>query len=164
MTIDKSRTVSFIYNQTKNSPIFTSDRSKLQLRLDRAISDMIEDGFDTFLVLLDKGFGTMAAESVLKAKSQHLNIKLVIVFPYLDDGIGLDNTPAERNHIICTQTDYVTYISDKYICGIPLNPDNFLIDNSSATILYLEKYSTHARYVLDRVLNNSLIMINLCFR
>ena len=125
---------------------------------------MVEDGFDTFLVLLDKGFGTMAAESVLKAKSQHLNIKLVIVFPYRDDGIGLNNTPAERNHTICTQADHVTYISDKYICGIPLNPDNFLIDNSSATILYLEKYSTHARYVLDRVLNNSLIMINLCFR
>ena len=164
MTIDKSRTVSFIYNQTKNSPIFTSDRSKLQLRLDRAISDMVEDGFDTFLVLLDKDFGTMAAESVLKAKSQHLNIKLVIVFPYLDDGIGLDNTPAERYHIICTQSDHVTYISDKYICGTPLNHDNYLIDNSSATILYLEKYSTHARYVMDRVLRNSLILINLCFR
>lgn len=162
MKSNKSKTVSFIYFHTNNSQTFISFRPRLEARLDRAIADMFEDGFDTFIVSVDNNFGLLAAAAVVKAKEQNPEIKLII-FPYQDDYTCFNGTPEECEELkeIRKRADNMLYLSSAYTNGVPLDLHNFLFNECHGVILYYEKFAIQAMRMLYRAHRTKKIVINL---
>lgn len=162
MKINKSKTVSFIYCHTNNSPTLITFTPRLERQLDRSVADMIEDGFDTFIVSIEKSFGILAATAVLKAKKQNPEIKLLI-FSYCDDSQWLGDTPTEceKLRVIRDNADNLLYSSSVYTHEVPTDLNDFPLYECHGVIFYYEIFTTQAMSILCRSHRDKKIVINL---
>ncbi|MFR9543507.1 MAG: hypothetical protein SNH27_15840 [Rikenellaceae bacterium] len=132
----KETSVAIIYHCSQNSEKVIRNRPKLQRRLQRAIEDMVEDGFYNFILPLDERspFPTSFIDAINAEKSHNPNIRLTIMLPYeIEECFSV--TPAERLKAYTQYADEIIYNQKEYICGEPTNQVENLLEKSAAIII-----------------------------
>jgi len=160
MQTDQTTTVSIIYLSPRGSEITICNREKLRRRLLRAIEDMVEDGFTTFILPIEEysPFPTTAIDAILDAKAHHPNIRLTIMLPYeIDD----EYFTEKQCHNLCQYADNIIYNQEQYICGISSSNTEKLLSLSSAAITYFESNCSRFCYTIAQVQSRRMPFINI---
>ncbi|MFI3304615.1 MAG: hypothetical protein SNF68_07870 [Rikenellaceae bacterium] len=158
----KKNTVAVIYLCDRLSEKVIRNRQKLQRRLQRAIEEMVEDGFSCFILPLDERspLPSNFIDAITSAKSHNSNIHLTIMLPYEIEEWS-NKSPAERLKIYTQYADEIIYNQKEYICGELTNQVDNLLEKSSALIIYYEKYCSQLTYITHKAQIGRLPLINI---
>lgn len=109
-------------------------------KLDEIVEILINDGFVYFGTGGARGFDKLAAESIIRAKEKHPEIKLIIVLPCSDSWDKWNRYEREEYMCLAEKADKVTSLSDHYYTGCMHARNKHLVDGSSVCVSY--RYSS----------------------
>jgi uncharacterized phage-like protein YoqJ len=109
----------------------------IKAQLEVAIRQLIGKGYKTFLSGGAVGFDTLAAETVIRLRSEFPHIQLVVVQPCKNQDTKWNETDKARYNALLSQADSVVCLSDSYYDGCMKVRNKYLADNSSACVAYL---------------------------
>ena len=109
-------------------------------KLDEIVEILINDGFVYFGTGGARGFDKLAAESIIRAKEKHPEIKLIIVLPCSDSWDKWNRYEREEYMRLAEKADKVTSLSDHYYTGCMHARNKHLVDGSSVCVSY--RYSS----------------------
>ncbi len=158
----KETSVAVIYHCDRLSEKVIRNRQKLQRRLQRAIEDMVEDGFSNFILPLDERspFPTSFIDAIIAEKIHNPNIRLTVMLPYeIEECFSV--TPAERLKAYTKYADEIIYNQSHYVSGNPTNQTENLFSFASATIIYFECNCTSLNFLTQKVNAERLPYINI---
>lgn len=119
--------------------IIAAERADLQVRLKRAICQLIEEsGIVNFIAGGALGFDTLAAETVLSLKQSYPKIKLLLALPCPEQTYRWKQEDKARYDRILAACDKYVYLSEHYTPTCMHDRNRFLVDHSSICIAYLE--------------------------
>ena len=132
-------------NEKKNRTVcFTGHRNvihkHLARKLDEIVENLINEGFLYFGTGGARGFDKLAAESILRAKENHPEIKLIIVLPSKDSWDKWNRYDKEEYEFLAKKADKITCLSDHYYRGCMHVRNKHLVDSSSVCVSY--RYSS----------------------
>ena len=137
------------------------DRWKLAKKLEQTIIEQIEKGILFFGAGGARGFDTLAAQTVLKLKQKHQDIKLILVLPCLMQTRGWPAGDVEEYERIKAQADKVVYTSREYTKGCMFKRNRHLVDNSGVCICYLTRDSGGTAYTVHYAKEQGVEVINI---
>ncbi|MFR9545869.1 MAG: hypothetical protein SNJ29_09865 [Rikenellaceae bacterium] len=158
----KENTAAIIYSCSQDPEKVISNRPKLQRRLQRAIEDMVEDGYINFILPLDERspFPATAIEAIRAERLLNPRIRLILMLPYEIEE-HFDKSPAERLKAYTKYSDEIIYNQSHYVCGSPTNQTENLFSFASATILYFERNCNSLSSVIHKINTERLPYINI---
>ncbi len=134
---------------------------RITRRLKESILELINDGYLYFGAGGALGFDTLAAQVVLDLKSEHPQIKLILVLPCLSQSNGWNEDDQVIYENIKSLADKVVYTSREYTRGCMHNRNRHLVDNSSACICYLTEATGGTAYTVEYAKRKALRVINI---
>ncbi len=137
------------------------DRDDLAARLEESIVEQIGNGIQFFRAGGARGFDTLAAQTVLKLKQKHPDIKLILVLPCLTQTRNWPAGDVEEYERIKALADKVVYTSQQYTRGCMFKRDRHLVDNSSVCICYKTKDSGGTAYTVNYAKKQGIEVINI---
>ncbi len=130
-------------------------------RLRETILKLISGGYLYFGAGGALGFDTLAAQVVLDLKSEHPQIKLILVLPCVPQSRGWNERDQTVYENIKTRADKVVYTSREYTKGCMHKRNRHLVDNSSACICYLTEATGGTAYTVEYAKRKALRVINI---
>ena len=153
----KNRTVCF----TGHRKIPQEHFGVLAQQLKAILVQLIDEGYVYFGAGGALGFDTLAAQTVLKLKTEYPEVKLILVLPCLSQTRGWSARDIEIYEDIKSNADKVVYTSQEYTRGCMHKRNRHLVDNSSVCVCYLTESTGGTAYTIDYAKKNSLTVINL---
>lgn len=152
----------------KQTCCFTGHRNipRIQYRqieetLEATIRDLTAKGVVYYGAGGALGFDTLAAQCVLRLKSELPQIRLILVLPCLSQTRGWKAHDQEVYESIKAHADKVVYTSQDYVRGCMHKRNRHLVDNSSICICYLTENSGGTFYTVNYAKKQGLTVINL---
>lgn len=136
-------------------------QKEIGAKLEQTIINLIDRGIRFYGAGGARGFDTLAAQSVLKLKTNYPNIKLILVLPCLTQTRGWGAKDIAEYEHIKAQADKVVYTSQEYTEGCMQKRNRHLVNHSSVCVCYLMKNSGGTAYTVDYAEKNRLEIINL---
>lgn len=102
--------------------------------LEKAIDNVIADGYVTFITGMAKGTDIWAAEIVLEKKKWNDALRLICAIPHPDFEKRRGFFEERRYNRILKNADYVTIISDHYYRACYQKRNEWMVDRSSLVI------------------------------
>lgn len=152
----KEHTVCF----TGHRKIPQEQKDVVALRLKIEITKLIENGYRYFGAGGALGFDTLAAQTVLELKTEHPDVKLILVLPCLSQTRGWSARDIEIYEEIKSKADKVVYTSQEYTRGCMHKRNRHLVDNSSVCICYLTESTGGTAYTVNYAKEKGLMTIN----
>ena len=152
----KEHTVCFIGH--RKMPQEQKDVVALRLKIE--ITKLIENGYRYFGAGGALGFDTLAAQTVLELKTEHPDVKLILVLPCLSQTRGWSARDIEIYEEIKSKADKVVYTSQEYTRGCMHKRNRHLVDNSSVCICYLTESTGGTAYTINYAKEKGLMTIN----
>ena len=152
----KEHTVCFIGHRK----IPQEQKDVVALRLKIEITKLIENGYRYFGAGGALGFDTLAAQTVLELKTEHPDVKLILVLPCLSQTRGWSARDIEIYEEIKSKADKVVYTSQEYTRGCMHKRNRHLVDNSSVCICYLTESTGGTAYTINYAKEKGLMTIN----
>lgn len=152
----KEHTVCF----TGHRKIPQEQKDVVALRLKIEITKLIENGYRYFGAGGALGFDTLAAQTVLELKTEHPDVKLILVLPCLSQTRGWSARDIEIYEEIKSKADKVVYTSQEYTRGCMHKRNRHLVDNSSVCICYLTESTGGTAYTVSYAKEKGLMTIN----
>ena len=121
----------------------------LQRFLEESLSALIARGVTNFLAGGALGFDTLAAETVLRFRERHPQIRLALILPCKDQEKGWSAENALRYRRILALADEVSYVTEQYAAGCMHKRNRRLVQNSAVCVCYLEKTSGGTFYTVN---------------
>lgn len=112
------------------------DQKKIAENLEKTVTDLIDKGYLYFGAGGAYGFDALAAQTVLKLKKKHRDIKLILVLPCVSQTRGWPAEAVEEYERIKAQADKVVYTSREYTRDCFHKRNRHLVDYSSACVCY----------------------------
>lgn len=156
-TFDKEKTACF----SGHRAITEEFEAKIISDLIYEINLRIIKGYDCFICGGATGFDTVAAECVLKARSDNPHIKLVLALPYKNHHIKWPQADKTKYEYILKNADEVIYVSEEYNRGCMLKRNRFMIDNSSLLIAYCGATTGGTVYTYNYAIKSGIERVNL---
>ncbi len=118
-----------------------------------AVKNLIDKGFDTFLVGMAIGFDTICF-NILENLRKSNDIRLIACVPCTDQDKYFNKNQTEQYHKMLDLADEVIVLSESYFDGCMQVRNKFMVDNSSVLIAYLASgyggtYST-VKYAIEQ--------------
>lgn len=113
-------------------------------RVDNAVAGLYESGVRNFRCGGALGFDTIAAIAVIRHRTLHPDVRLVLVLPCRDQDAKWSKTDRERYARIIHAADEVVYVGNEYTKGIMLERDRCLVDGCGVCVAYLKNHSVHS--------------------
>ena len=129
--------------------------------LREAVRSLYDEGYRTFMCGMAVGFDLSAGEAVLDLGSELTDIRLVAVVPFEGAELKFDMSDQERFHTILRRADKVITLAPRYSVEVYSVRNNFLVDNSSATIAYFDGSKGGTAYTVRRAIKRLHRYINL---
>lgn len=107
-----------------------------------------DQGCNTFLCGMARGFDLFAAEAVLKLKDGGKEVVLIACVPCPEQSRYFNDGDRVRYEYILSRCDEVKVLSDRYFKGCMQMRDRFMIDNSSRLLAYCRKEEGGTAYTL----------------
>ncbi len=113
----------------------------VEAAVEKAVVELVSQGIVFFGSGGAIGFDTIAAETVLRLKKDHSQIRLVMVLPCPPEQQSLkwNDEQKRRYYNILDRADKVRVLSPKYTNGCMLARNRHLVDNSGFLICYLRE-------------------------
>ena len=138
-----------------------TDLPEIRSRVAGAISQAYENGYRAFLCGGARGFDTLAALEVLKFRSSHPDIRLIIAVPCSSQA---DRWTAEDRKVwqsVCDKADDVNILSDSYYNGCMQARNRYMVDASSLCLCYLVRFEGGTWSTVRYALHRGLLLMNL---
>ena len=113
-----------------------------------AVEMFINEGYDTFICGGAVGFDTVGAKSVLHLKKTYPHIKLVIAIPCREQSKYFTPEQKRDYDMILESADETVCLSERYYRGCMHERNRYMVDNSSAIIVYCTKNSGGSYYTM----------------
>ncbi len=149
----------YIFNKAK-SCAFTGHRTiyndLTRQRLKNIILELIETGYDTFLIGMAIGFDTLAF-NILEEIRQEKYIKIIACVPCYNQSLKFSVAQKIEYDRMIDSADYVIYTGKEYTTKCMKIRNEFMVNNSSALVCYLRRqyggtYST-VKYAVNKNIN-----------
>lgn len=137
------------------------ERERIAHRLEEEIRKLIQQEYRYFGAGGALGFDTLAAQTILRLKSEFPHIKLILVLPcknQADRWSAIDRAIYED---IKRQADKVVYVAESYTRDCMFKRNRHLVDYSSVCICYLTKASGGTAYTINYARAKGLLVNNL---
>ena len=112
---------------------------EIREKLREIITKCIEDGYTDFYNGGARGFDILAAEEVLKLRSEYPHLRLHIIVPYGGQTRGWREEDIVRYERITALADEVRCLSPVYYDGCMQVRNRYMVDNSVLCIAYLTR-------------------------
>lgn len=129
--------------------------------LHETVTDLVEQGYDTFLTGGALGFDTLGAQVLLSLKEQYPQLRLILVQPCATQTAGWSRANVEAYESIRARCDDCVCLSDFYYNGCMQVRNRYLVDHSSACICYLNNLRSGTAYTVKYAESQGLQIINL---
>ncbi len=103
-------------------------------RLQTAVKEAIQDGFQFFITGMARGVDIWAAEIVLNEKSLNSNIELICAVPFENFENSRSQSEKKRYCDIINASTNTIYICKHYFKGAFQFRNHYMVDNSSRVI------------------------------
>ncbi len=140
------------------------DTGKLKIITNSLIRSLVEKGFRTFKVGGALGFDTIAAQSVLKIRSELPDVRLILIAPYKDQAEKWSLKNRKEYERIKSSCDSVIYASSHYFRGCMQKRDRELVNGSDLCVCYLKKDSGGTFYTVRYAKKLGVKIINLALQ
>ncbi|MCQ4770305.1 SLOG family protein [Intestinimonas massiliensis] len=130
-------------------------------RLEKVIEESIQTGYLYFGAGGALGFDTLAANTVIKLRAKHPDIKLILVLPCKTQTRGWKQSDIEEYERIIKAADKVVYTSENYFSGCMHKRNRHLVNNSSLCICYLTEDNGGTFYTVNYAKQNGLSIVNI---
>ncbi len=144
---------------TGHRQIENSELSTVKKTIKKEIVALIKRGVKYFGTGGARGFDTIAAETVLKLKQKYPHIKLILIFPCLNQTKGWNEEDIVKYNAIKSQADKITVLSQEYYRGCMHKRNRFMIDNSGYCVCYCRKNTGGTAYTVDYAKKNNVTLI-----
>ena len=107
------------------------------------------------------GFDTVAAECVLKARTAHPEIRLILMLPCKDQAAHWRAADREKYERIKRAADRVEYACEEYDGDCMLKRNQLMVEASDICVCYLKAARSGTAYTVKYAKNRGLEIINL---
>lgn len=145
---------------TRHRKILPKQKATIARRLKNEIIKLVEKNYRYFGAGGALGFDTLAAQTVLELKTEHPDVKLILVLPCLSQTRGWSARDIEIYEEIKSKADQVVYTSQEYTRGCIHKRNRHLVDNSSVCICYLTESTGGTAYTVNYAKEKGLMTIN----
>lgn len=167
MNIDRNKTAAFSghrsFKMTKGeTSLFSSLESNLSLseRIENALRQLCEKGYDTFLCGMAEGFDLMAGEAVIRLRNEFPGVRLLAIIPHPGQATSFkDETRAVYESVI-SNAAWQTTVCRYYSHDCFHRRNDFLVDNSTALVCYYNGTKGGTEYTVKRAIRQGLEIIN----
>ena len=135
-------------------------RRRIALRLEKAVQDAVDRGYRYFGCGGALGFDTLAAQTVLRLRESHPQIRLILVLPCKNQTKGWKEADIAEYERIIKAADKVTYTSEQYYSGFMQKLNRHLVYYSSLCICYQTELSGGTAYTVNYARSQGLKIIN----
>lgn len=153
MAIDRLHSAAFTGHRTY------ADEARKPLR--EVIRTLSEQGIDTFLCGMARGFDLAAAEAVLRLRDEGLAIRLIAVIPFASQAATFAPTDRQRFQQVVALADEVILLSPTFYRGCYQQRNNFLVDHAAHLIAWYNGTRGGTQYTLLRAAKAGLTIHNL---
>lgn len=134
--------------------------SEISRRLEDVLVQLMEKGYLYFGTGDALGFDTLAAQTVLKLKTEYSYSKLILVLPCESQAEHWEKEDRMIYEEIKRKADKVVYTSKAYYRGCMHKRNRHLVDNSSCCICYLTKETGGTAYTVHYAKEKLLTVYN----
>ena len=114
---------------------YNFDYKKLELFL----QDLITKGYQNFFIGMALGFDTICFRTLENLKKSYPHIKLIACIPCKEQDKMFNFEQKQRYKNMLDNADYRVLISEKYTSYCMQERNEFMVDNSSLVIAYLQR-------------------------
>lgn len=143
----------------RNIPIMR--QRKIRRLLDETIERLVEQGAVFYGAGGALGFDTLAAQSVLRAKKKHPQVKLILVLPCRSQADRWSERDKAIYEDIKAHADKVVYVSEQYTRSCMFQRNRHLVDYSGTCIAYLTEDNGGTAYTVGYARSKGLNIMNL---
>ena len=146
---------------TGHRKIPEEEREQLARRLEATVEELIRAGVRYFVAGGALGFDTLAAQTILKLRTQYSQVKLILVLPCETQTRGWPEEDVRIYEEIKKAADKVRYTSVEYTRGCMHKRNRHLVDHSGVCVAYLTESRGGTAYTVDYARKNGVPVINL---
>ena len=132
----------------------SQDYDNILANLDKILETLYNTGITNFISGGALGFDTLAAESVIKLRSKYSNIRLILALPCKDQACKWNKIQKNQYTKLLGSADEVIYVSESYTPECMHKRNRFMVDNSSAVIVYILSMSSGTAYTTNYALDS----------
>ena len=146
---------------TGHRMIPAADLPDIMLVTARAVAEAWSAGYRTFICGGARGFDTVAAQEVLRFRTVHPEISLVIAVPC---SAQADRWPVKDKQIyrsVLEQADHVIVLSEIYYTGCMQSRNRFMVDNASLCLCYMTRFEGGTWSTVRYALHQGVMLKNL---
>lgn len=129
--------------------------------LDKQIRNRIQEGICDFITGGARGFDTLAAEAVIRLKSEFPHIRLILALPCDDQTQGWHLDEKIRYEEIALQADEVHCLSKAYTKTCMMRRNRFMVDNSVCCIFYLTQMRSGTYKTVEYAMGQGIKLHNI---
>ena len=137
------------------------DLPRLRAALEAAIRALAKEGVVSFCCGGGKGFESVAAEAVLRARARDGRIRLVLLLPCREPAVKPAWPERRRLERLKRRADRVSYVQENEDPACAQKQSRRLIDSSSVCVAYCYRSSGSATETVHYALQEGLKMIYL---
>ena len=157
MSYEKLKTACF----TGHRQIPAGEEEKIRARLDEVIAELIGQGIERFATGGARGFDTLAAQAILRAKETHPQIRLILILPFPGQAKRWPEHNRKIYEAIKSQADEIEYASEQYTRFCMLERDRLLVKRACVCAAYQTKDTGGTAYTVKYARANGLRIISL---
>ncbi len=158
----KKKNVVLFYSCNRLSEKVIGNREKIQRRLQHAISDMVEDGFENFIMPFDERspLPTSFVDAIVAEKIIHPTITLSISFPCMREE-PFAKAPAARHWQYTQYADQIIYTQMDFSYDMRVKQTEQLLKMADAIITYYDLSGSQLNRIIGYAQQNRLPFINI---
>lgn len=149
--INKARACSLTGHRIVNKDL---DRKKLN----DLFYQLIDKGFDTFLIGMALGFDTLCFNMLAKIREQK-DIKLIACIPCEKQDYKFSIKQKQEYQQMLSIADEKIYVSKEYNAYCMQKRNRFMVDNSSVLVAYLRQEKTGTSYTVNYAIKKDVCII-----
>ncbi len=130
-------------------------------KLRDTINSLYAEGYRCFISGVAVGFDLSAAEAVLALRDAHADVELVCAIPFVEQALKYSTEDRLRYEHVLERADRVVYISQEFHPACYKRRNDYLVDNSSVVVAYLNRARSGTGYTVRRAMRRALRVINL---
>lgn len=156
--MEKAITVCFSGHRTLYDP-----QAEIESRLEKAVREQIANGAERFICGGAVGIDTIAAQTVLRLKTEFAQVRLMLALPCPPNAQTKKfNAEQKKKYFdILEQADEVNILSESYTQGCMMVRNRFMVDNSTILICYLRVDKGGTYYTVNYARKQGIVLIEL---
>lgn len=163
--IDKTKTVAFTGYRT-NKILKASSKPNILTTISAEIysevTNLVNQGYTTFLTGMSEGFDMMAANAVIEVKHEFPHINLIAIIPFQGQELGYSDENKKDYASIWQQAYDHVYTSLTYTSNNDyLKRNDFLLDNSSFIVCFYDGQRGGTMYTYNRAVSRGMPIVNI---